>query len=580
MMPDIKVESERVDDVPVLFKLLCRMGVQQILDRVMAAHGNRQGLSYGWLATTWSSYILSQADHRMNAVEDWVAHHPRSLEQLISERFTVKDFTDDRLAGLLRQLSQDDIWTEFEQDLGQHLLRVYDLSADRVRLDSTAVSVHHDRDGETLFRLGHSKDHRPDLAQFKVMLGTLDPLGLPLVTDVVAGNVADDVLYVPAIDRTRDVLDRRGLLYVGDVKMSALTTRAHLHAGGDCYLVPLSRTEAIWHDLPLWVEPVLSGKQPLEYVYAPDADPDDDPIVVGYERSRIEAVEDDGASLEWNERGLLIHSPVLKQAAWRGPERRLKKAHTKLLDLTLSPKQGRKQWSDKVALEQAVETILAKHRVAGLLQVTYHREEKTRTIRKYGNRPERTEKQIRYVIDVSENPTAIQDVSKCFGWRLYVTNATKEMLSLEQAVLAYRETYLIDQIFRRLKHQPLGIRPLFVKRDDHAKGLTRLLSVALRVLTLTEYQARQKLQASGEELAGLYAGNPTRSTASPTTERLLEAFENTTLTIVHLPDQKTLCHITPLSDLQRRILGLLDLAPIMYDQLAATVYESLLIDSG
>ena len=579
-MPDIHVESERVDDVPVLFKLLDRMGVQRILDGVMTAHGNRQGLSYGWLATTWLSYILSQADHRMNAVEDWVAHHPRILEQLIREQFTVKDFTDDRLAGLLRQLSQDDIWIEFEQELGQHLLRVYDLAADRIRVDSTAVSVHHAPDWETLFRLGHSKDHRPDLAQFKLMLGTLDPLGLPVVTDVVAGNVADDVLYVPAIDRMRQVLNRRGLLYIGDVKMSALTTRAHLHGGGDCYLVPLPRTEEIWEDLPLWLEPVLSGKQPLDKVYAPDAKPGDDPIGVGYERSRIETVEEDGASLEWNERVLLIHSPVLKQAAWRRLERRLKKAKTELLGLTPPPKQGRQQWKDQVALEQTVQTILAKYRVTDLLQVTYHKEEKTRTIRKYGNRPQRREKQIRYIINVSENPTAIQDASRCFGWRIYVTNATEKMLSLEKAVLAYRETYLIDQNFRRLKHQPLGIRPFFVKRDDHAKGLTRLLSVALRALTLTEYQARQKLQASGEKLMGLYAGNPTRSTPSPTTERLLKAFENTTLTVVHLPNQKTLCHLTPLSHLQRRILSLLDLSPMIYEHLASTVYENPFFDSG
>ena len=52
MMPDSEVESERVDDVPVLFKLLNRMGVQRILDGVLSAHGNRQGFSYGWLATT------------------------------------------------------------------------------------------------------------------------------------------------------------------------------------------------------------------------------------------------------------------------------------------------------------------------------------------------------------------------------------------------------------------------------------------------------------------------------------------------------------------------------------------------
>jgi transposase len=45
-----------------------------------------------------------------------------------------------------------------------------------------------------LFQFGHSKDHRPDLPQVKVMLSTLDPLGVPLATAVVPGHHADDPL--------------------------------------------------------------------------------------------------------------------------------------------------------------------------------------------------------------------------------------------------------------------------------------------------------------------------------------------------------------------------------------------------
>lgn len=47
--------------------------------------------------------------------------------------------------------------------------------------------------------MGHSKDHRPDLAQVKIMLATLDPLGWTEATQVVEGNKADDPLYEPII---------------------------------------------------------------------------------------------------------------------------------------------------------------------------------------------------------------------------------------------------------------------------------------------------------------------------------------------------------------------------------------------
>jgi hypothetical protein len=43
------------------------------------------------------------------------------------------------------------------------------------------------------------------------------------------------------------------------------------------------------------------------------------------------------------------------------------------------------------------------------------------------------------------------------------------------------------------------------------------------------------LAAEGAKLAGLYAGNPKRDTDRPTAERLLEAFQDITLTIIKGP---------------------------------------------
>ena len=73
----------------------------------------------------------------------------------------------------MRYLSDDETWKEVETALGRRPIRAYDLRWEAVRSDSTVVAVYHDVEGNTLFRHGHGKDHRPDPAQFKVMLGTL-----------------------------------------------------------------------------------------------------------------------------------------------------------------------------------------------------------------------------------------------------------------------------------------------------------------------------------------------------------------------------------------------------------------------
>ena len=80
------------------------------------------------------------------------------------------------------------------------------------------------------------------------------------------------------------------------------------------------------------------------------------------------------------------------------------------------------------------------------------------------------------------------------GWRAYVTDAPINRLTLAQAVLTYREEWLIERGFHRLKGVPLSLDPVFVKRDDQVTGLTNLLSIAVRLLTLIEFVVRRNLK--------------------------------------------------------------------------------------
>src|SRR5919106_7077580 len=211
MTETLNILSERVDDIPLLLAQVERMGVQPLLDEHFPAHGNWVGLSPGWVTVLWLTHILSQADHRLNHVEPWAEQRLHTLRRCTGQRVHPLDVSDDRLAGVLELLSDDDRWCACEGALTRQLLRVYDLQPERVRLDSTTASGHWTVSEDGLFRFGHSKDHRPDLPQVKIMLSALDPLGLPVATDVVPGQRADDPLYVPAITRVQESLGRRGL---------------------------------------------------------------------------------------------------------------------------------------------------------------------------------------------------------------------------------------------------------------------------------------------------------------------------------------------------------------------------------
>lgn len=65
-------------------------------------------------------------------------------------------------------------------------------------------------------------------------------------------------------------------------------------------------------------------------------------------------------------------------------------------------------------------------------------------------------------------------------------------------------------------------------------GGYQLLTIAARLLALGDYTAKEVLAQEKEELTGIFPGNPKRGTATPTTERMLQAFDNIHLLVMRL----------------------------------------------
>ena len=572
MTTDLSIITERIDDFPLLLGAMQRIGLPAILDRHLPRHGHHRGLSWGWIATIWLAHILSQSDHRKQPVQAWVRQAGETIRRITGQELGELDFTDDRLTVLLARMSRAESWQAIETDLGRSLMQVYDLKPERVRLDATTVSGHHEGGEDSLFQFGHSKDD-PGLRQVKVMLASLDPLGLPLATEVVAGNQADDPLYRPAIDQVLKVIEGTGLLFVGDSKMSALETRAHVAELQHHYLCPLALTGKTASDYKRWVADAVAGKQALSPIYSESADGNRRLLAEGYELERTVEHMRDGVSQVWQERVLVIRSERYHQTQSDALKKRLEHATAQLLALTPPPARGKRQFREEAELVAAAQAILEKHQVENLLSCVYEREETTQT--KYigpgrgsSNRPQREIVKVRYKVKtVQRQEQAIDDYRTTLGWRVYATNAPVSQLTAQQAVLVYRDEWLIERGFHRLKGVPLSLDPMFVKRDDQVAGLIHLLSIALRMLTLIEFVVRRQLKNNQEKLAGLIENNPKKGIDNPTTERLLKAFDTITLTVVHLPD-RVIRHVTPLTTLQIRILELLGLPPTIYTGLA------------
>jgi transposase len=564
----VSIENERVDDIPLLLAQLCELRVSELLNECCPTHGNWDGWSLGHLVAVWLTFMMSESNHRLSQLQPWAAGRLQTLRAALGVDLVETDFTDDRLAQALDYLSAHEGWQQFEDGLNRHLLRIYDLNGETVRLDSTTAKSYGEVTAEGLLRFGHSKEHRPDLPQLKINVSTLDPLGLPLTATIVSGEKAEDPLYVPEVERVRETWQRRGLLYVGDSQMAALETRLHLAAGGDYYLCPLPATQVAPAQLAEVLARVLSGElKPGAIKRRNDETGRLEKIAEGYEYTVSSEAEHEGRRVQYEERRLVVCSLQLARAQKKGLAQRVKKAAAEIKRLN-QKQRGKPRPKTEAEWQAAVEKMLRKYRVVGLLEVTSQGERSARPVRAYKDHPATVRVAEEWRVRVTINRAALEPAQAVLGWRVYATNAPVEKLSLTQAGLAYRGSPVIERGFRRLKG-PLSLTPLYLTTTARLTGRVRVLLIGLRVLGLIEYKARRALAERGAQIAGLTKGLPKKATARPTTEARLRVFEG--IPLISIGGQ---WYLTPLNALPTRILELLGFSSEIYHRLIPRFSET------
>jgi len=568
---ELKIINERLDDIPLLLGIMKLTGIDQVIDKHIPVHWKQRDLSQGRTCIIWLAYILSEGDHRKVAVREYVRNMQISLSEITGREINELDFTDDRCGILLKNLSKRENWVKLEKELSERTIEAYELPKKTVRCDATTVSGYHRVDKEGLFQRGVSKDD-PNRPQVKIMTGTLDPLGMSLASDTVSGERADDGLYRPLIRRMNEYLRNDDVLYVGDCKISAFKTRLYIRSIRQHYMCPLPMTGNRAKQMKELIRiGVMKEKQgALNFVYAEKKNA----VVLmakGYEFQHMLSGEYEGEKTKWSERMLIVNSPTYAKSQARGLEKRLLSAAKKLYALTPQRGPGKRQITDVKKLKTAIADIFKRYKVEGLLKYKYVKE--TERIVKYNGKgrgaAKRTWKiteRVRYEINtVKRRGYRIKREKERLGWKLFVTDASPERLSFEDVVKCYRKEYRVERVFTRLKSR-LNISPLNVKKKDQIVGMTNLLSLAVRVMTLAQYTVRRSLRKDQAKLKGLHSENPKKLTDTPTAERLLKAFSKITLTIIKSANSIKR-HLTPLTHLQKDILKRVGLNCSIYKDL-------------
>ncbi len=560
----MEISSERIDDIPLIVEWLKQMEIAKCIDQKLTPpHGNHKGLSYGQLSVLLLTYIITQSDHRLSAVEPWVVAHRKILELSTGWSIAEKDASDDRLARVVEELgNQSEARLEIEVKLGRHLIRAYQLPTEVARADTTSFSVNHqqgDSIEESLLRHGYSKDFRPDLLQYRQLLATLDPMGMPLISATLEGNGADDPLYFPTWQQMAKVIGHKNFVFIADCKAGSIATRAQIAVNGGIYCVPVPMSGQHPQYLKQWV---LDPPAETVSIRLPRQDEEEPAVGKGFEveLGKFWLNEEINKWVRWHERYLVVYSQSLAASTIRGQQQRIQSAQTTLEKLAADI-----PGEDRGELTQKVENILKRYRVNDFFSTTIIEETlvKTRHVgrgRPSKNSPTESVTSICLQLHIQQIDDAIKLSETLAGWRLYVTNAPTTRLTLSQAVMYYRDEWLLERGFHRFKRGSLPALPIYFQNEDRITGLMFILNIALRVFTLMEFMVRLALQQTQQSLAGLYDGNPKRKTNRPSAERMLQAFCH--LNLYFLPDSTIF--ITPESSLQKQILSLMKMPESLY----------------
>jgi transposase len=564
----MEIKSTHLGDLPVIMSLVRQSGISRHIDEHFSVHGHWVGPKFGKMVEGWLLYIISEADHRLYAVEEWAEAHLDVLRSLLEEPdLQPGHFSDDRLSLILDALSDEDKWPGMWSAHTRHLIQIFDLSRQTVRLDAFVANSF--RPAEGLFQKGHSKQHRADLPQIKAMMAALDPLAFPVGIHVTSGEKADDPLYLPAFEQARQSLPREGMLYVGDTKLGSLGNREAIARSKNYYLSPMSLLqfpeESLWQGVKAALADTGGSLRPVKVLRKEEPET----VAHVYELASVERSGEADEGFAWTERLLLGRSEALSKQQSKSLNERIEKALEALRERSV-PRQGRKIFRSVAEAEEFAGGVLRQFQVEGCIELSYEEHHQERVKRAYGQRPAQTLTEVSATFQAKCNESAIERRQSLCGWCAYATNAPKELFSAEQLVECYRQEYCIEHKFHQLLNKTTAFKPIFLSKENRVLALLRLTLIALQVVTLVQHKVRKALSKSKKEFKGVVPGNPGRKVPQPTAEQILRAFTYVILTQVREPTGGVTYTLTGFKEVHRHILDLMDIPVEAYTHLSVS----------
>ncbi len=552
----LSLVSHRVAALPLINHICRRLQLDSLLDAYVPVRDAREKLPPA-ICLGVLTRNLALGKHPLYAIAQWATKWEPDL--LGGNPGELAKLDDDRVGRALDRLFQADR-ASLLTEVVMRTVRQFEVALEQLHNDSTTITftgAYREATGRRLagqqaLRIthGHNKDHRPDLKQLLWVLTVSADGSVPIHYRALDGNTADVVTHLPTWEMLTKLAGRTDFLYVADSKLCDRETMAAIdHRGGRFLTVmPRSRSEDAWFrrwlqtNEPAWQEVSRSAhprrKEGAENVWRALESPA--PSAEGYRIvwvwNSLKALEDLDSRQSRIERALARLEALNEQLA--NPRSRTRTAE-----------------AVEAALANAVGNAAAWIKT-GFDEISNERFRKLGPGRPGPDSLYEKEERWRWRVNWKVDVEAVKYDARSDGMFPLITNDPG--LALADVLAKYKYQPQLEKRHQALK-SVLEVAPVWLKNEGRIEALLFLYYLALLIHALLERELKRAMVATDLKQLPLYPEG--RLTAAPTTELMLNLFED--LQVHHLFQHGQLVQTFPpeLTALQNQLLELLSITP-------------------
>lgn len=547
-----KLIRQKVAGLPLIYDIIERMGLRQMLYDAISTHGNENFPAAETLILLIINLTLGKQP--LYELEQWVQSlDPRCLGY---KSLPKGKFNDDRFGRALDKLYKADRATLMTR-LVIGVAKAFDLKLDRIHNDSTSIKACGKYPGrtDTGFELkhGYSKDHRPDLKQLIYSLSICSDGAVPVHQKTYPGNRNDDTTHIETWETLRSIYGHTDFLYVADSKLCSAAQLNHIvsQKGRAVTIIPESFTEV--HSFKnslrrrakpkreIWRRPKPNSDTELEYYSA---------FKGTYVTKKL------GFRIHW------IHSSEKRQRDQASRLRRLRQAEEALFELNGKINAWRLKTKD--AIQRKVDAILTRYQIEPFLHIDIGtaREERRMKLERGRPSPDPEYKKIVkkvFTLGWSRNLTRLRQETQVDG--IFPLLCTDHSLSATEVLQAYKYQPRLEKRFNQLKQIHNGA-PLLFKKLERIEATMFAFFIALMIQALIERQVRYEMADREIPAIALYPED--RDASHPTTAKIMGIFADVSTYKLLSSSVETKEFRDELTEVQQTILDLLHIPEASY----------------